>query len=281
MAMMAMLYTGTMDDILNLSPALRFLIEILVVLLLIHVGGYCIDNFHGLWGIGQIPRWIAVPLTVVASVGIINAINLDRRCERAFFGILHPGLHNVRHIVLPVGVYENDASGGGIGRGIDPFLFSQCLRENIADVHRRRRHTGDGNRHVGLRDRDSADRFSLRGFSGGERGADTFHACRTVHSRFRYAARHVDTYSERDIAVPPRQNALASHVYRIGRLAYGNNPGHSVTKYVGSPVLVVIGRVGRLDRRTVVCRRRNEHAGHIRVVSFHAMAPGSQYEIAA
>ena len=40
MAMMAMLYTGTMDDILNLSPALRFLIEILVVLLLIHAGGY-------------------------------------------------------------------------------------------------------------------------------------------------------------------------------------------------------------------------------------------------
>lgn len=76
MAMMAMLYTGTMDDILNLSPALRFLIEILVVLLLIHVGGYCIDDFHGLWGIGQIPRWIAVPLTVIASVGIINAINL-------------------------------------------------------------------------------------------------------------------------------------------------------------------------------------------------------------
>ena len=76
MAMMAMLYTGTMDDILNLSPALRFLIEILVVLLLIHAGGYCIDDFHGLWGIGRIPRWIAVPLTVVASVGIINAINL-------------------------------------------------------------------------------------------------------------------------------------------------------------------------------------------------------------
>lgn len=76
MAMMAMLYIGTMDDILNLSPALRFLIEILVVLLLIHVGGYCIDDFHGLWGIGQIPRWIAVPLTVIASVGIINAINL-------------------------------------------------------------------------------------------------------------------------------------------------------------------------------------------------------------
>ena len=76
MAMMAMLYTGTMDDILSLSPGLRFVIEIVVVLLLIFVGGYCIDDFHGLWNIGQFSYWYAVPLTVVAAVGIINAINL-------------------------------------------------------------------------------------------------------------------------------------------------------------------------------------------------------------
>lgn len=76
MSMMAMLYTGTMDDILNLSPALRFLIEIIVVLLLIFVGGYSINDFHGLWGVGEISCWLAVPLTIFASVGIINAINL-------------------------------------------------------------------------------------------------------------------------------------------------------------------------------------------------------------
>lgn len=76
MSMMAMLYTGTMDDILNLTPALRFLIEIIVVLLLIFVGGYCINDFQGLWGIGPISDWVAVPLTVFAAVGIINAINL-------------------------------------------------------------------------------------------------------------------------------------------------------------------------------------------------------------
>lgn len=76
MAMMAMLYTGTMDDILNLSPSLRLLIEIVVVLLLVFVGGYCINDFHGLWGIGPISPWCAVPLTVFATVGIINAINL-------------------------------------------------------------------------------------------------------------------------------------------------------------------------------------------------------------
>ena len=76
MAMMAMLYTGTMDDILSLSPGLRFVIEIVVVLLLIFVGGYCIDDFHGLWNIGRFSYGCAVPLTVVAAVGIINAINL-------------------------------------------------------------------------------------------------------------------------------------------------------------------------------------------------------------
>ena len=76
MAMMAMLYTGTMDDILSLSPGLRFVIEIVVVLLLIFVGGYCIDDFHGLWNIGRFSYWCAVPLTFVAAVGIINAINL-------------------------------------------------------------------------------------------------------------------------------------------------------------------------------------------------------------
>ena len=76
MAMMAMLYTGTMDDILSLSPGLRSVIEIVVVLLLIFVGGYCIDDFHGLWNIGRFSYWCAVPLTVVAAVGIINAINL-------------------------------------------------------------------------------------------------------------------------------------------------------------------------------------------------------------
>lgn len=75
-AMMIMLYTGTLDDILDLSPGLRFLVEIFTVLLLVYVGGYSLNDFHGLWGIHQIPQYLAVPLTVVAAVGIINGINL-------------------------------------------------------------------------------------------------------------------------------------------------------------------------------------------------------------
>lgn len=74
--MAIMLFVGTTDDILTLSPYLRLAIEIIVVLLFIYGTGWSIDDFHGLWGINEIPRYVAVPLTVFACVGIINAINM-------------------------------------------------------------------------------------------------------------------------------------------------------------------------------------------------------------
>ncbi len=75
-AMSIMLYVGAMDDILGLSPVSRFIIEIGTVLCLVFSSGMCIDTFRGLWGIGEFSWWIAVPLTVIAGVGIINAVNM-------------------------------------------------------------------------------------------------------------------------------------------------------------------------------------------------------------
>lgn len=74
--MVIMLYTGAMDDILGLSPMSRIVIEILTLAGLIFGSGNCIDTFHGMWGIGSFSWWLAVPLTVFAGVGIINAINM-------------------------------------------------------------------------------------------------------------------------------------------------------------------------------------------------------------
>lgn len=74
--MMVMLYIGTIDDIIGLTPRLRFFIEICVIIVFITVNDTSINNFHGLWGIYQIHEWAAIPLTVFACVGIINAINL-------------------------------------------------------------------------------------------------------------------------------------------------------------------------------------------------------------
>ncbi len=75
-AITVMFYLGTLDDILGLSPRLRFLIECIVILTVMLVSKDYMGNFFGLWGFGGIPTYLAYPLTLFATVGIINAINL-------------------------------------------------------------------------------------------------------------------------------------------------------------------------------------------------------------
>ena len=75
-AMLVMLYVGTIDDIINLSPTIRFVIEIVVIAWLMYASNSSINCFWGLWGIATIPQWVAYALTIFAAVGIINAINL-------------------------------------------------------------------------------------------------------------------------------------------------------------------------------------------------------------
>lgn len=74
--MLIMLYTGLMDDILGLTPTIRFIIEILIICWLMFVNKASISCFYDLWGVDTIPLWISYPLTIFACVGIINAINL-------------------------------------------------------------------------------------------------------------------------------------------------------------------------------------------------------------
>lgn len=76
LAMSMMLYIGAIDDIIDLIPRNRIIIEVLAILGIIYSEGACIDSLHGLWGIESFSWWIAVPLTVFAGVGIINAMNM-------------------------------------------------------------------------------------------------------------------------------------------------------------------------------------------------------------
>lgn len=71
-----MLCVGLLDDMKSLSPLLRMAIEILVMSGVIFGSGVCIDSFHGLWGVTSISWTLAVPLTVFAGVGLINAYNM-------------------------------------------------------------------------------------------------------------------------------------------------------------------------------------------------------------
>lgn len=71
-----MLAIGVWDDRRDISATFRFIVEILVVFLMMLASGCSIDDFHGLWGLHGIPWYVSWPLSIVAGVGIINAINL-------------------------------------------------------------------------------------------------------------------------------------------------------------------------------------------------------------
>ena len=104
------LIVGLMDDMISLSPKVRFLVEIILVLYLIGTTGWQLNDFHGLWGLEVIPNYISIPLTVFACVGIINAINLIDGVDGyssgysivscILFGVMFYELGNVRMVAL-------------------------------------------------------------------------------------------------------------------------------------------------------------------------------------
>lgn len=68
-------FTGIVDDLIGLNATTKFVIQILTACLL-PLSGLYINNLYGLFGIGEIPYYIGMPLTVFVIVFIDNAINL-------------------------------------------------------------------------------------------------------------------------------------------------------------------------------------------------------------
>ncbi len=75
-AITVMMYLGVMDDIMGLSAVLRLIVEIGILVFIIYLDRNSINSLHGVFGIYEMPRYIAIILSVVAGAGIINAINL-------------------------------------------------------------------------------------------------------------------------------------------------------------------------------------------------------------
>ena len=91
MILLTVMYlVGLLDDIKGVAVAFRFFIEVTVVWLMIILMDVKIDNFYGLFGVNVIPDVVSIPLTLIAGVGIINAINMidgiDGYCSA--FGIM-------------------------------------------------------------------------------------------------------------------------------------------------------------------------------------------------
>ena len=74
--LLVMYITGVWDDIKDISPTLRLLIQIMTVWAMILVLGVEINDFHGLFGLHEVSLEVSIPLSLITGVGIMNAVNL-------------------------------------------------------------------------------------------------------------------------------------------------------------------------------------------------------------
>jgi len=67
--------TGFIDDIVGLSPMVKFLAQIVAAIFL-PVAGLYVNNLYGFCGVWEVPSYVGMPLTVFIIVFIVNSINL-------------------------------------------------------------------------------------------------------------------------------------------------------------------------------------------------------------
>ena len=122
-AMTVMMLIGAWDDMKDVPPVLRFLIELFVVWAMMYATKTGIDDFHGLWGLEEIDTLLSLPLTIVAGVGIINAINLVDGVDgySSGYGMMASVLFAI--LFFSVGDYEGGCLGLIVAGALLPFFL--------------------------------------------------------------------------------------------------------------------------------------------------------------
>lgn len=75
-ALVMLFFTGLKDDLIGLSPVKKLVVELSSAALLILGCNLLIANFHGVFGIHEIPFYLSVPITVFTIIVVMNAFNL-------------------------------------------------------------------------------------------------------------------------------------------------------------------------------------------------------------
>lgn len=75
-ALIVIFLIGAKDDILPLSPAKKFLGEILAATILVFRANVKLTSLYGVFGIYDLPIWASLSLSIFTIIVIINAINL-------------------------------------------------------------------------------------------------------------------------------------------------------------------------------------------------------------
>lgn len=66
---------GIWDDVTGMSWRFKLFFQFVAALLMVFAAP-CLDNFQGLFGLHELPCWVACPFTVLLVVAVINAFNL-------------------------------------------------------------------------------------------------------------------------------------------------------------------------------------------------------------
>lgn len=75
-AAIVIFFLGIKDDILVLSPAKKFLGQLVAAGIIINLGGIQITNMHGFFGIGEITHTFSLVFTLFTVIVITNSFNL-------------------------------------------------------------------------------------------------------------------------------------------------------------------------------------------------------------
>ncbi|WP_069133125.1 MraY family glycosyltransferase [Rhodohalobacter halophilus] len=100
-ALVMLFFTGLKDDLIGLSPNKKLAVELATGLLIIFGCNAMIGNFHGVFGAGEVPLYLSIPVTLFTVIVIMNAYNLIDGIDG-----LAGGIGMIASLFLAVGFYS-------------------------------------------------------------------------------------------------------------------------------------------------------------------------------
>jgi len=86
-------FTGVYDDLMNMRPSKKLIAQLIAAAITIYFADIRISSFYGVFGIGELPYWWSIVLTVVCCTLFINAFNFIDGIDglACVLGILYTG----------------------------------------------------------------------------------------------------------------------------------------------------------------------------------------------
>lgn len=87
-------FTGVYDDLMNMRPSKKLLVQLIASAITIYCADIRLTSLYGIMGVGELPYWLSVGITVFGCTLFINAFNFIDGIDglACVFTILYTGL---------------------------------------------------------------------------------------------------------------------------------------------------------------------------------------------